>query len=200
MPRTTSETRISPGAERAQMRAAMLTAPPKTLFSSRMTSPACSPMWRPSSEAALRREAAARAVDGLCGRGEGREDAVAEELAVDGGATGVADGGAEAGVEGAGGFAEAGVAEALGEGGGVDDVGEEDDGGAGRVLVRRADAILRRGGARSAAPSRKNSSMVGTREDRMAAMQLALSGSHVQETRARDGGCVGAGVLGVVAA
>ena len=69
--------------------------------------------------------------DGLAGAGEDGEDAVAEELAFDGGAGVLADDGAEGGVEVAGLRAEGGVAEALGEGGGVGDVGEEDDGRAG---------------------------------------------------------------------
>ena len=67
----------------------------------------------------------------LAGGGEGGENAVAEELAFDGCAGVLADNAAEGGVEVAGLRAEGGVAEALGEGRGVDDVGEEDDGGAG---------------------------------------------------------------------
>ena len=61
---------------------------------------------------------------------EDTEYAVAEQLALDGGAGVFADNGAEGRVEIAGYCAERGVAEALGEGGGVDNVGEEDDGGA----------------------------------------------------------------------
>ena len=52
-------------------------------------------------------------------------------FAVDDGAAVVAHGGAQRVVEGAGFLAEGGVAHAFGEGGGVGDVGEEDDGGAG---------------------------------------------------------------------
>ena len=75
--------------------------------------------------------AQARGLDRLTGGREDGEDAVAQELAFDGGARVVADDGAEGGVEVARLRAEGGVAEALGEGGGVDDVSEEDDGGSG---------------------------------------------------------------------
>ena len=107
-----------------------------------MTSPAWRPRWRgrPPSSPAL--AAGERGLDRLAGAGEDGEDAVAEELAFDGGAGVLADDGAEGGVEVAGLRAEGGVAEALGEGGGVDDVGEEDDGGAGRDGRRR---VLGRG-------------------------------------------------------
>ncbi len=73
---------------------------------------------------------------------EDGKDAVAEELAFDRGAGVVADDGAEGGIEVAGLRAEGGVAEALGEGGGVGDVGEEDDGGAGREFAAR-ELVLR---------------------------------------------------------
>src|SRR5207245_1577210 len=63
-----------------------------------------------------------RGLDRLAGGGEDGEDAIAEELAFDGGASVIADDGAEIGVEIAGLRAEGGVAEALGEGGGVGDV------------------------------------------------------------------------------
>ena len=74
------------------------------------------------------RGAGERGFDRLSRAREDGEDAVAEELAFDGGAGVLADDGAERGVEVAGLRAEGGVAEALGEGGGVDDVGEEDGG------------------------------------------------------------------------
>ncbi len=73
-----------------------------------------------------------RGLDGLPGAGEDGEDPVAEELAFDGCAGVIADDGSERGVEFTGLLAEGGIAEALGERGGVSDVGEEDDGGAGR--------------------------------------------------------------------
>ena len=57
--------------------------------------------------------------DGLAGAGEDGEDAVAEELAFDRGAAVIADDRAQRGVEIARLGAEGGVAEALGEGGGV---------------------------------------------------------------------------------
>ena len=75
-----------------------------------------------------------RGFNGLPRAGKDSEDAVAEELAFDGGARVLANDGAEGGVEVAGLRAEGGVADALGEGGGVGDVGEEDDGGAGGEL------------------------------------------------------------------
>src|SRR5947208_13566960 len=71
-------------------------------------------------------------LDRLARGGEDGEDAVAEELAFDGDARVFADGRAEGGVEVAGFRAEGRVAEALGEGCGVRDIGEEDDRGAGR--------------------------------------------------------------------
>src|SRR2546423_287900 len=77
-----------------------------------------------------RRAAVEGGFDGLAGACEDGEDAVAEELAFDGGARVLADDSAEGGVQVAGLRAEGGVAEALGEGGRVGDVGEEDDGGA----------------------------------------------------------------------
>ncbi len=74
-------------------------------------------------------------VDRLTSAREDSEDAVAEELALDGCAVVVADDGAKSVVEFARLRAEGGVAEALGEGGGVGDIGEEDDCGAGGPLV-----------------------------------------------------------------
>src|SRR5439155_10303121 len=72
-----------------------------------------------------------RRLDRLPRAREDGEDAVPEELAFDWGAGVFADDGAEGGVEIPRLRAEGGVAEALGEGRGVDDVGEEDDCGAG---------------------------------------------------------------------
>ena len=66
--RTVCDTRISLGADSADTRAATLTAPPKTLPSSRITSPACKPRWSgspaPSPALAHRRAAAAGVVGG----------------------------------------------------------------------------------------------------------------------------------------
>ena len=88
--------------------------------------------------------------DGLAGAGEDGEDAVAEELAFDRRAGVLADDGAEGGVEVARLGAEGGVAEALGEGGGVDDVGEEDSchaGGERRLPVAGPHLRRRRSGS-----------------------------------------------------
>src|SRR2546428_218539 len=71
-----------------------------------------------------------RGFDRLASAGEDGEDAVAEELPFDGGAGVLADDGAESGVKVTRVRAEGFVAEPLSEGGGVGNVGEEDDGGA----------------------------------------------------------------------
>src|SRR5207244_12939102 len=84
-----------------------------------------------------------RGPDRLTGAREDGEDAVAEELAFDGDARVFADGRAEGGVEVAGFRAEGRVAEALGEGGGVSDIGEEDDCGARRQTRGRGYRLAR---------------------------------------------------------
>src|SRR5439155_26906929 len=71
------------------------------------------------------------ALDRLAGAREYGEDSVSEELALDWGPPMVADDGAEGTVEVAGLRPEGGVAEAFGEGCGVGDVGEQNDGSAG---------------------------------------------------------------------
>src|SRR5438034_10723764 len=76
--------------------------------------------------------------DRLASGGEDSEDAVAEELAFDGGAGVVADDGSEDDVEVSCLLAEDCVAEALGERGGVGDVGEEDGGHAGGEIFPAA--------------------------------------------------------------
>src|SRR5439155_4684714 len=70
-------------------------------------------------------------IDRLASGGEDGEDAVTEELAFDRGAGVLTDDRAEGAVELAGLRAEGRVAEALGEGGAVGDVGEVDCGQAG---------------------------------------------------------------------
>src|SRR5439155_27115051 len=77
-----------------------------------------------------------RCLDGPAGAREDREDAITEELAFDGGAGVLADDVAEGGVDVTRSRAEGSVAEALGEGGGVGDVSEEDGGHAGWQLCR----------------------------------------------------------------
>ena len=81
-------------------------------------------------------------LDPLTGRGKDREHTVPQQLSFDGGAGVIADDGAEGGVEVAGLVAEGGVAQALGEGGGLGDVGEEDGGHAGREVCLGPDQLL----------------------------------------------------------
>src|SRR6266516_2198027 len=77
-----------------------------------------------------------RRLDGLAGAREDGEDTVTEKLTLDGSAGVLANDAAQDAVEVKGFRAECGVAEALGEGGGVGDVGEEDDGSAGSEACR----------------------------------------------------------------
>ncbi len=89
--------------------------------------------------------ASERGFDRLTGAGEDCKDAVAEELAFDGGACVLADDGTQRAVQIARLRAEGGVAEALGEGGGVDDVGEENCGQAGRGELGRRGCVSNAG-------------------------------------------------------
>src|SRR5438046_783923 len=92
-----------------------------------MTSPAWRPRCRGRPASVARAAAGEGRLDRLAGGGEDGEHAVAEELAFDGSTCVLADDGPECGIEVSRFVTEGGVAEALGEGGGVDDVSEEDD-------------------------------------------------------------------------
>ena len=85
--------------------------------------------------------AQARGLDRLTGGREDGEDAVAQELAFDGGAGVLADHRTQRAVQLARLLTEGSVAEALGEGGGVDDVGEENCGQAGRGELGRRGCV-----------------------------------------------------------
>src|SRR3990170_4715699 len=86
--------------------------------------------------------AAQSALDGLPGGGEDSQNAVAEELTFDGGAAGFADHASEHRVQLAGLLPEGRVAQPLGEGGGVRDIGEQNDGGAGGEFGRARGRLL----------------------------------------------------------
>ena len=134
--RTVSDTSTSPGAERPLMRDGDVDGAAVDVVVLADDVAGVEAEVEGEAGVVARPGAGERGLDRLAGAGEDGEDAVAEELAFDGGAGVVADDGAEGGVEVARLRAEGGVAEALGEGGGVDDVGEEDDGGARRPFDR----------------------------------------------------------------
>src|SRR5439155_8506647 len=80
------------------------------------------------SRVAARRRARDRRLDGLAGRGEDGEDTVAEELAFDRGARVPANPSTQGSVPLARLCAKRAAAEVPGEGSGIGEVGEEDDG------------------------------------------------------------------------